>query len=69
LDYSIAYYAEADLRKEKGAFLTGGLYLLDFLIKVPLLLITNTFSYPKTIQAPPPTASIPRGLKRKPKPI
>ena len=29
-DYSIAYYAEADLRKEKGAFLTGGLYVLNF---------------------------------------
>jgi predicted TPR repeat methyltransferase len=29
-DYSIAYYAETDLRKEKGAFLTGGLYVLNF---------------------------------------
>ena len=29
-DYSISYYAEANLRKEKGVFLTGGLYLLSF---------------------------------------
>ena len=29
-DYSLSYYSEVDLRKEKGTFLTGGLYLLDF---------------------------------------
>ena len=29
-DYSISYYSEVDLRKDKGAFLTGGLYLLSF---------------------------------------
>ena len=29
-DYSISFYSEVDLRKEKGKFLTGGLYLLSF---------------------------------------
>ena len=29
-DISISYYSEVDLRKENGAFLTGGLYLLSF---------------------------------------
>ena len=29
-DYSISYYSEVNLRKEKGTFLTGGLYLLSF---------------------------------------
>jgi predicted TPR repeat methyltransferase len=29
-DYSISFYSEVDLRKEKGTFLTGGLYLLNF---------------------------------------
>ena len=29
-DYSISYYSEVALRKEKGTFLTGGLYLLSF---------------------------------------
>ena len=28
--YSISHYSEVDLRKEKGEFLTGGLYLLSF---------------------------------------
>ena len=28
--YSVSHYSEANLRKEKGVFLTGGLYLLDF---------------------------------------
>jgi predicted TPR repeat methyltransferase len=29
-DISLLYYSEVDLRKEKGAFLAGGLYLLGF---------------------------------------
>ena len=29
-DYTISYYSEVNLRKEKGTFLTGGLYLLSF---------------------------------------
>jgi predicted TPR repeat methyltransferase len=29
-DISLLYYSEVDLRKEKGVFLTGGLYLLGF---------------------------------------
>jgi predicted TPR repeat methyltransferase len=29
-NYSISHFSETNLRKEKGAFLTGGLYLLDF---------------------------------------
>ena len=29
-NYSISYYSEVNLRKEKGTFLTGGLYLLSF---------------------------------------
>ena len=28
--YSISHFSETNLRKEKGAFLTGGIYLLDF---------------------------------------
>jgi len=29
-DYSIAHFSKTDLRKEKGTYLTGGLYLLNF---------------------------------------
>ena len=29
-EYSISYYSQVDLRKEKGSFLSGGLYLLSF---------------------------------------
>lgn len=29
-DYTISYYSEVNLRKEKGTFLIGGLYLLSF---------------------------------------
>ncbi len=29
-DYSISHFSQTNLRKEKGTFLTGGLYLLDF---------------------------------------
>ena len=28
--FSISHFSRTDLRKEKGLFLTGGLYLLDF---------------------------------------
>ena len=29
-NYSISHFSKTGLRREKGAFLTGGLYLLDF---------------------------------------
>jgi len=29
-DYTLVHFSTADLRKEKGAFLTGGLYMLEF---------------------------------------
>ena len=29
-DYSISHFSKVGLRKEKGKFLTGGLYLLNF---------------------------------------
>ena len=29
-DYKIVHFSTADLRKEKGDFLTGGIYILEF---------------------------------------
>ena len=67
----IDFLARINLKLNVTLLLPNGalLFTHKFYAWEPLHYSTNTFSYPKTIQAPPPPASTPRGLMMKPKPI
>jgi len=67
----IDFLARINLKLNVTLLLPNGalLFTHKFYAWEPLHYSTDTSSYPKTTQAPPPPASTPRGLKRKPKTI